>query len=321
MGVFTALLLILFALAGSGIRAKAQQRPPEKSATPSQSNGKVSPPVGPGANSDEDLPCPQDRNQTSEARFKDYEIRTYRWPEPEGCLQIFKRGRVVYSLESADFKIGGNFESGVSVPIGTDITGTGTPDAIVGEWSGGAHCCYTLHVFELGEKLRQIGQIKAEDSDEADFRDLNHDGTLEFVGYDWAFAYWNTSFLYSPAPRIVLKYRQGCFRLALDMMKDPRPTAAEFAALVRRVRADREWSSDQPTEVCDKECGVPVPLWKNMLHLMYTGHADLAWRLFDESWPDRQKGKGKFAAAFCKQLSSSRYWSDLKPAIGACPPQ
>jgi hypothetical protein len=312
----TRLWLILWALAAGTLYAQVPQKP----ATPSRANAQGATTDDPDPSSGKDLPCPQGRNQTNEARFGAYVIRTYRWPEPEGCLQILRHDRVVYSLESTDFKIGGNFEGGVSIPVGKDVTGAGKPNAIVGEWSGGAHCCFTLHVFELGDKFREIAQIKADHSDGANFADLDHDGFYEFDGNDWAFAYWRTSFMFSPAPRIVLKYREGQFRLAFDLMRTPSIPSEEFAALVQSVRSDEDWSSEADQRNCDQDCGVPVSLWKNMLQLMYTGHADLAWRLFDASWPATQKGKHAFAAAFCKQLRSSRYWSDLKTAIGSCPP-
>lgn len=266
-----------------------------------------------------DPPCPQGRNQTDEARFGEYVIRTYRWPEPEGCLLILKRGRVVYSLESTDFKIGSNFESRTSIPVGTDITGAGKPNAIVAEWSGGAHCCFTLHVFELGAQFKEVARIEADHSDGASFADLDHDGFYEFDGNDWAFAYWRTSFMSSPAPRVVLKYRKRRFRPAFDLMRTPTPSFEEFAAMIDNVRSDDEWSPEAARGDCDESCGVPAALWKDMLDLMYGGHTDLAWRLFDESWPSQQKGKSAFARQFCKQLSSSRYWRDLRTVIGPCP--
>jgi hypothetical protein len=293
---------------------------PHKPATQSHPDAKGTTTNDPDPSSGEDPPCPQGRNQTAEARFGEYVIRTYRWPGPEGCLQILRHKRLVYSLESTEFKIGGNFEGGVNIPVGKDITGAGKPNAIVGEWSGGAHCCFTLHVFELGPRFREIAQIKAENSDGANFADLDHDGFYEFDGHDWAFAYWRTSFAFSPAPRIVLKYHEGGFGLALDLMSTPSPSSGEFAALVQRVRSDDDWWSGAEQKNCDDGCGVPTSLWKNMLELMYAGHADLAWKLFDESWPAHQKGKSTFAGAFCKQLSSSHYWSELKTAIGPCPP-
>src|SRR5579862_7567044 len=223
-------------------------------------------------------PCPPGIHWTAEARFREYVIRVYREP-PEACVRILKGGALVYSRHSSSgsaFGIGNNFSSaGSNIPIGTDITGAGKPNAIVSEWTGGVHCCFTLHVFELGEPFHEIAQIEADDSDTAHFIDLDHDGYYEFEGYDFAFAYWKTAFAFSPAPRIVLKYRGGRLRLALDLMKQPAPSTEEFAARLRAIKSDREWGPEAPPS-CDHDCGVPVALWRNMLVFMYGGHSDLA---------------------------------------------
>jgi hypothetical protein len=268
--------------------------------------------------SGDELPCTRGRKLTDEARFEKYLIRTYRWPDSQGCLQILRSGTVLYSLESTDFKIGRNFADGKQIPVGADITGAGIPNAIVSEWSGGAHCCFTLHVFELGDAFKEIAQIEAGDSDTANFVDLNHDGSYAFEGYDFAFSYWRASFASSPAPRIVLKYRKGQYRLAFDLMKTPNPSLEDFKATVQSVQSDDDWSS-QVARGCEQSCGVPVALWKNMLDLMYGGHSDMAWSLLDESWPKGQQGKAVFAMQFCNQLKSSLYWPDLEELIGSCP--
>jgi hypothetical protein len=263
-------------------------------------------------------PCPIKQNLEKEITYGAYKLRTYRTPNGEGCLRITKDEKSVFYLESMAFKIGGNFYRDPGIPVGTDITGEGKADAIVGEWSGGVHCCFTLRVFELGDQFRKIGEIKADDADGARFLDPGKDGHYQFEGVDWAFAYWRTSFMESPAPRIVLKYRDGGFHLALDSMKKPEPSSAKIAGIVRAIQSDEEWERDVSSD-CNENCSVPVALWANMLDLMYSGHPNLAWKLFDESWPPSRQGKTSFAKDFCKQLHGSHYWSDLKAEIGACP--
>jgi hypothetical protein len=233
-------------------------------------------------------------------------------------VQIMKFGEVVYSLTSANFKIGNNFWGGTPIPIGTDITGGGKPNAIVSDWSGGAHCCFTLHIFELGKKFKEIGKIEARDGDGDNFVELNHDGSYEFVGHDWEFGYWKTSFADSPAPQIILKYRGGKFRLALDLMKAPTPTPQQLRDLIKSVQSDDKWSSSLAKD-CSQECGIPPVLWTKMLDLIYGGNAQSAWKLFKESWPKELEGKHNFAKEFCKQLHRSTYWRELRPAVGRCP--
>jgi hypothetical protein len=268
--------------------------------------------------SDEEQFCPQGRDQIDEAHFANYVIRTFRGTNFEGCVQIIKSGAVVYSLTSANFKIGNNFEDGTPIPIGTDITGAGKPNAIVSDWSGGAHCCFTLHVFELGKKFKEIGKIEARDGDGDNFVDMHHDGSYEFIGHDWDFGYWKASFAASPAPQIILKYRGGKFRIALELMKTPAPTAQQLGDLIISVQSDDKWSSSVAQD-CSQECGIPPALWTKMLDLIYGGNADSAWKLFNESWPKQLEGKEQFAKEFCKQLQASRYRHELKPAIGRCP--
>jgi len=41
------------------------------------------------------------------------------------------------------------------VKMGADITGDGQPDLVVSEWSGGANCCLTFHIFEIGSTFRK----------------------------------------------------------------------------------------------------------------------------------------------------------------------
>src|SRR5262249_7253196 len=187
------------------------------------------------------LPCPQGREKTDEAKFNSYVLRIYHSADTDACLQIVKRDRVVYSLESGGFSFGANFEGSPKIAIGSDILGRGKPDALVVEWNGGMHCCFITHVFELGEKFRDIAKIDAEHSDHAGFVDLRHDVAYEFVAYDFIFAYWQTSFMSSPAPRIVLNYRSGRFHIAFDLMRTPAPSTAEFSAMVQSVRSDEAW--------------------------------------------------------------------------------
>lgn len=260
-------------------------------------------------------PCSDGADKIDEARFYSYLIRTY-----AGCLEIFHHGKLVYSLENQDFKIGGNFSSSTSPPLGTDVTGLGQPYAIVTEFSGGMHCCFTIHVFELGDQFREAGRIESGHSDTADFADLHHDHHYEFVGWDWAFAYWKTSFAESPAPRVVLTYQDGAFRPDLALMRTPTPSPAKFKALVAKVRSDDGWAREPDGVNCDDVCDVPVALWKNMLDLMYGGHSDLAWQLLNDSWPARHTDKSKFISQFCVALTHSQYWPSLSSFIGPCPP-
>jgi hypothetical protein len=113
-----------------------------------------------------------------------------------------KAKKLVFSRTSWVFIIGASFYKEDGIPIGNEMTGGGKPIAVVSEWSGGAHRCLTFHVFQLGENFKETSTGESDHSDLAKFVDLDHDGRYEFEGNDWAFAYWGTSSMLTPAPKI-----------------------------------------------------------------------------------------------------------------------
>ena len=155
---------------------------------------------------------------------------------------------------------------------------------------------------------------KAEDSGGAHFEDLNHNGKYEFIGNDWTFAYWHASFAESPAPRVILRAKPGEkgtveYRLAMDLMAKSPPSSEKFQNLVATVKGNENWSRF-----------VPAVLWSEMLDFIYTGNPDLAWKLWDETWPTNRPSKGGFLGAFCERLSDSPYFTELEDNLGQTPP-
>jgi hypothetical protein len=268
--------------------------------------------------------CPQDGFDQQTAKFQDYVIRTIR-TDGLGCLEVRKADTVVLQQSDAvAYGIGnsiyGEGQEGIpDIPIGTDVTGGRIPEVIVWSWSGGAHCCFKFHVLQLGKQLLPVAEIDAEESDGAHFADVNHDGKYEFIGADWAFAYWHASFAQSPAPSIILRPHGSrthkltpedvsdsyTYHLAFDLMERPAPTTAEFESLVQELKGKIDWRQGR----------VPPELWGAMLDFIYTGHPPLAWKLLDQSWPTGKLGKGGFTGAFCDQLRQSHYWGDLEEVV------
>jgi hypothetical protein len=161
------------------------------------------------------------------------------------------------------------------------------PELIVTGWSGGAHCCYTLHVLSLVPPL-QHQAIPVDDNDQVGFIDQDNAPPLLQFG-DFTFAYWHAAFVDSPAPRLILRYDPGSRRYRADfaaMHKDPPDTAA-LKALVAKPQA---------------------PLWGPMLDLIYSGNAPAARQLLDLAWPEGRPGKERFLACFTSQLRSGKLW-------------
>ena len=185
-----------------------------------------------------------------------------------------------------------------------DITGDSIPDLIVSVWSGGAHCCFSVIIFSLGEELKKIAEIEGVDSS-FEFKDFEGDGLYELVGRDWTFAYWETSFANSPAPQVVLRYQHGKYALATDIMKKQPPDKKELEAKIVELR-------DKFANVGALDDEAPSELWEYMLDLIYSGNGKLAFTVFNKAWPDHREGKEEFLASFKAQLVKSSYWPEIK---------
>ena len=90
----------------------------------------------------------------------------------DGKLEIFKGIRKVYAAEGYRFMPGGADKES-ALPMGTSVTGRQIPEAVVVEWTGGVHCCFTFHLFEIGDRFREIASLFAGNSDNSSFTDLN----------------------------------------------------------------------------------------------------------------------------------------------------
>ena len=236
--------------------------------------------------------------------YGDYVVRILR-NNFTGCFEILRSGRRLYAEGDARFQIGAVYPDDPKlhpVPIGRDVTGEHQPNLVITSWSGGAHCCFTFQVFQIGSDFKKIAELNAEHGDLSHFEDLHHDGILVFVTNDWTFAYWNTSFLDSPAPDIKLQFRNGKYELAKDLMVRPPPGPARLVdkARVVRVLDPTPWGTP------------PSRLWSEMLELIYSGNMQLATRFLDLAWNPRWGDKKTFQREFDRQLSKSPYWPQVR---------
>ena len=151
----------------------------------------------------------------------------------------------------------------------SDLTGEGHPDVVVRTYSGGAHCCFSTIVYDLGDAPRVVLETPLSNCD-GTFEDLDGDGVFEYVTCDDRFAYAYCAFAGSPAVRVVLRYDP-----AVGYVPDSPRFAGTYAGIVVQHRALAD--SAEPGEMGEWDetikCGV-LPL---VLDLLYTGRAQAAW--------------------------------------------
>jgi len=265
---------------------------------------------------DQSVKAPAGRGSLKEEQsFQGYVVRTY-GGEPgsldQASFEILHGGARVYAVDGYSFRIGSLYEDEKShslVRIGSDITGDGRPDLVVSEYTGGAHCCYQVHVFEIGDQFRYIQTIDAQDSDLADFENVDGDPALELPMVDWTFAYWRAGFLESPAPRVVLKYDGSRYAMAPNLMRKPPLSQDEFVQVATEIAASLEAELAEQREPGNR-------LAQRMLDLIYSGNMEQAWELADLSWPKGDGGKAAFLRDFRSQLATSPFWDELQAMNG-----
>jgi hypothetical protein len=259
------------------------------------------------ANAPEESPeysqnCPGEVQE--EHSYGAYHLRIHR-DFSGGCFEILKDGVRVYSHSGHRFELGRMYKEeaeGPVIPMGTDVTGDGISDLVIKEWTGGAHCCFILRVFDIGSSVKSLASVDVRHSDLAGFGDFDGTGRLYVLANDWTFAYWRTAFSNSPAPRVILQFQDGRYVLSSNKMRKPRPAQEALESSANRFRQDSQ-DVDQWWH----------QLWSVALDLIYSGNADAALMLFDAAWPQaREEEKDSIKREFLKKLSESPYWTEVK---------
>jgi hypothetical protein len=218
-------------------------------------------------------------------------------------LVIYHKGSPIIRLEAhafypavKDVSIANPWASPTQI---RDLNSDGIPDWAVISWSGGAHCCRTLHIISLGEEPILVDSLKLEHSPFLGFEDMDGDGQVELTVDDWTFAYWNAPFALSPAPKIILSLRADGFHLRPDLMHRPPPTEEKLQEWIKEIHDHPDW---------DRENGTPPPLlWGRMLDLIFQGQSEVAELLYEDAWLDDFPGKETFRIEFFEALFSSEW--------------
>ncbi len=255
-------------------------------------------------------------NLAEEQSFGDYVVRIYerysteRVQDPCGDvreLEVLQRGQRIYAVRGyARFWIGRYWQEGTDqhlmMPMGQDITADGIPDLVITTWTGGAHCCTTYYVFELGDTFHLLGLIDAGDYDST-LKDLDQDGNWEFLLHDWVIEpclFW--ACCCGPDPYVIVHYRDGGYHLVPGLMRKPAPTAGEMDQLALKfagptVRRPLEGNAE---------------FWDVVMDLIYSGHVELVDPFLERVWPQDKARRDDFRTNILRTISHSLYWSEIR---------
>lgn len=204
---------------------------------------------------------------------------------------------------------------------GGSFCASGSPEMVLEYANCGAQCLYTYSFFSLGPEFKKLFQIDA-GNDGLNFVVLSDDGTVAALGVDPTFVDWNFSSACSPRPGVILRFRQDKAVLASAFMKTPPPDSAFMKKVVAETK--KTFHAENSGSSAATGMTIPTELPANMLMLIYSGNAKLAWKLLDECWPaakickwelsvkNESVSKEQFLSEFMKKLHSSPYWTEIK---------
>jgi hypothetical protein len=231
-----------------------------------------------------------------------------KWDQEEHFqkLIVYHKDKIVFSEGELGsyYWLGNNFDEEPNDQdpyYGQDITGNRVPDLVITSWNGGAHCCHFLTIFEMtNQGLKKLISIDG-GSYYFKIKDLDGDKIPEIEFMDWPIDYLFNSFADSAQGRVVLKFKQGKYQVAKNLMLKKRPNDKNLNYLKTEIKKSFKGMGDR----------IPYQLLKIMMDLSYSGYKELALKIADETWPHDRSDLIKFKNEFSQALRDSIYWREF----------
>jgi len=238
-----------------------------------------------------------------ERRAVDYLVRIS-YLDDHTCqrLEILKGDKVVYSEEGIDnhYDLGNEWNDHRGRYL-MHLTGHGT-QLVISRWTGGAHCCNSLLIFDVKGEFRKIGDIYGGNY-YLEIVDLDHDGKPEIRLTDDFLAYQFSSFAASAGATIIMKYANDHYRVASELMKRPAHLESFYAKVPKwRMLLRKHDDPDWP----------PPSFIQDITDLIFTGNESLAFQLVDKVWLQDIPGKADFLKSYREALVDSIYYKEFK---------
>ncbi len=256
----------------------------------------------PAAQTKEEVLCSKGIETKDEKKHGDYLIRIS-YANNRMCqrLEILRLSRRVFHEED----IGNHYDWGDDEEgnnaLGS-LIGNGT-QLVVRRWTGGAHCCTALLIFDLGKRLRKIAEIDGGNYAPEIIRLPGSPLPVIRVADDFL-AYRFSSFGLSATAEVFLKYANGRYSVAPEFMRKPAPSKRKINSIIgswRRLLLEKK-TADWP----------PPNLVQSFTNLVYSGNKETAVVLLKRAWPTNLPGEKEFVQSCEEALADSKYYSEFE---------
>lgn len=247
---------------------------------------------------------------------------------PQGMgetLRLTRRDRILWQSRAQRFE---PFANGAPIAIAPGEVATG----ITG-WTGGAYCCWTLHMFrtEAGA-LQHIASLPLGKRDPSEIRLAPPGGEAGMVVADAAFDFWEAPISRSTDLHPSVPFRWSGRRLEPDIGAMRRPLAAALgtACVEMAAPADRPPPEQRVTTYPDLAAAIAslragdwgasrglhpgVEAARLAACLIYAGHATEAQRLLRDAWPAAAPGLPETERQMTARLACSPFIAAVRAA-------
>ena len=203
-------------------------------------------------------------------------------------------------------------DTAATAELDTDLDGDGVAEFIVSEYTGGANCCFSLHICKVWPHPHyQV--LELDYASDGIFTQLDDDPAMEAEVRDFSMDFFYSGPRRGVAPPLKLDFDGRDWLPSAKLMRGAPATEGELEAMVRLWDGFEIDDRGSVTKFGDH---AREP-WTPLVRLVYLGHADQAWLVLEKAIPRSPSARRAFWNSMIEHLRMSKGWDTLVEMNGS----